>query len=127
MDWTSIIIAALGGGAIVALINAIANKQKTSAEVEESLTSIAKSLVVTYREEVADLRCRLDVFEVEIKGRDMRISELEGKVKTLTDENKELRDQNAALLRENKKLNNRLFALERKVENGKPATDSPNN
>ena len=126
MDWTSIIIAALGGGAIVALINAVANKQKTAAEVEESLTAIAKSLVVTYREEVADLRCRLDVFEVEIKGRDMRISELEGKVKALTDENKELRDQNTALIRENKKLNNRLFALERKVENGKPPADSPN-
>ena len=118
MDWTAIIIAALGGGAFVTLINVIANRNKTSAEVEESLTAIAQSLVVTYREEVAELRCRLDKLEIEIKGRDVRISELEQENKELKEEISELRKQNESLLRDNHKLSDRIFALERLVSDG---------
>lgn len=125
MDWNTIIVAAITGlftgGVGVAIVNAVKDKGKASADVEASLSQIAQSLVITYREEVKDLRDRLEAVEKQIQGRDMRIAELERENKDLKQELLKLRTQNEKLMRKNRELGDRILDLEKRLDNGDTA------
>jgi chromosome segregation ATPase len=145
VDWTQIIVAlisgVLGAGIGATAINAFANRKIAAAEAvlktaearakhsesesheQETLVGIAQSLVQVYRDEVKGLRCRLDEFEKQIKGRDMRITELELENKDLREEVRLLKRQNANLVCENREFAKRITELEKRLGDVPPAND----
>lgn len=98
MDWGTIILALIGGGGLVAIIQAVANRQKTKAEAHkinheaDEFAAKAESILIDkYRDRllrldqraneqdkiIDEMRNDICLLREEIRSRDQRIRELE--------------------------------------------------
>jgi len=137
MDWTAVLIAAVGGGALVALINGLFQRRKVlaeasaieakvKAEVDKAIVEMNAvnlgaqveafiKLVERLEGRIDKLHCRVENLEADIEGRDMVIAKLTEENRTLHDELKRLKEQNERLMRTNRELTDRVKTLEEKL------------
>lgn len=115
MDWGAIAITALGSGALVAAINALANRKKTAAEAAKIKADIIDTLAEYYaaeltalREKVNGLECKIDALKVELDNREVTIDKLK-------QENAELTLQVAGLKKQLARKDARVLELEKQV------------
>lgn len=114
MDWGAIILALIGGGGVVAIVNAIANRKKVAAEAHklnheaDELAAKAESILIDkYKERllrldqrandqdktIDEMRGDICLLRDEIRSRDQKIEELESLKTTQQQEILKLQDE----------------------------------
>lgn len=104
MDWTAIIVALVGGGAVSALITAIFNSCKTKADADKTRADAYAVISGVYEERLTKLTDRATMLEA-------RVEKLEGVIAVLRDEVEERDDMIDALKRENAELRDEVSRL----------------
>ena len=90
MDWGAIIIAGLGGGFFVAIVQAVANKDKVKAESKKIQADVVSTLAVHYADELTILRDKVIALEGKVDSLKCEIENREGTIEKLKLENEEL-------------------------------------
>lgn len=84
MDWGTLILAVLGGGGFVALVNAFANRNKIRADVIATLGDHYTKELTALREKVDALEAKVDGLKCEIENREVTIEKLKSENAELT-------------------------------------------
>jgi uncharacterized protein (UPF0335 family) len=111
MDWTSILIAFVGGGTLIAVINGLFGRRHAQAETIELLLQTSRNQLEMMQEQMNAMQNRMDRLEKGKEADDMVIAQLKAQIKRLQEENDELKKQNVKLLSDNRSYGNQLKEL----------------
>ena len=109
MDWGEIIISAFGGGGVVAVVNAIANRKKRQADCVATLSN-------AYETRLEELFTQVQTHETKIAALQSTLFERESMIQNLQQENDDLREQLEKMSAAVKCRDKRVRELERQVE-----------
>lgn len=115
MDWGAIVVAGLGGGSLVALINALANRGKVAAESKKIQADCIDVLAEHYAAELTTLRDKVNALEAKVDGLKFEIENREVTIETLKKENAELTLQVEKMQRAINRRDDRIRELEKQV------------
>jgi predicted RNase H-like nuclease (RuvC/YqgF family) len=121
MDWTSIIIAVVGGGALVTLIDRLFGRRHAQAETIKLLQEISQSQLTMMQGQMDAMQNRLERLEADIEGRDMIIAELKKQIADLECRNEELERINVKLLKDNCTYGSEIKELREQISKLKAA------
>lgn len=108
MDWGEIIISAFGGGGVVAVVNAIANRKKRQADCVATLSN-------AYETRLGELFTQVQTHETKIAALQSTLFERESMIQNLQQENDDLREQLEKMSTAVKCRDKRVRELERQV------------
>ena len=116
MDWTAIIIAAVGGGALSALINAVFNRCKTKADAYEVISGVYEKRLAALTDRATQLEARVEKLEGVIDNLRLEVEERDDMIDSLQRENAKLKAEIKALQAENACKDRKIAKLQAQVK-----------
>lgn len=115
MDWAAILIAAVGGGALVALINGFFGIGRAKSDIAATLMSVAENRIQAYEERAGVLETRQGELEGIVKELRNEILARERMIEKLQKENEALKREVRKLVAENKEKDQQIAALTERI------------
>ena len=115
MDWAAILIAAVGGGALVSLINGFFGIGRAKSDIAATLMSVAENRIQAYEDRAVVLETRQGELEGIVKELRNEILAREQMIEKLQKENESLKREVRNLVAENKEKDQQIAALTERI------------